>query len=152
MYSVFSQNIVDCWKRDYRGKDMSIENIIQEVRKQTDMNRPSCITIFPQVLWCHEISVLSYLKEEASKELWINRDLLKVLHWIENNIVLQIDNDFNRKTLMVKLRIAVDMLNKLEYSGKISKEVNLFFYDNVITNCNDLWFDVHFEPLEELPF
>ena len=148
MYSVFSQVIIERWKLEQKATTRSakvptdipdIENIIED-------------NIYPQVMYCHVISTLDYIVEDAIYTLCNNKDVQKLMNWVCKNIIQKIPQD-THKTMNVKLRIAVDMLNKLEDEGKISKEMNLFYFDNIISNCNDLWFDIFFgESINELPF
>ena len=144
MYSVFSQIILKHWKLKHQCKDVPSE-IYDDISKAID-------GYYPQIMYCHVISTLDYIAEEAFYTLCTNKEVRKVAEWVCEHIVNQMKQDFKRQTTNVKIRIAVDMLNKLEYEGKISKELNLFYFDNIVTNCQELWFDVHFAPLDELPF
>lgn len=157
MYSVFSQFIVNEWKRTFRSlKDVPTEitlfNMIDDMYKLYDLkNKPDCIHVFGGILWCNVITTLDDIAEEASKELWINSELRKILRWIELNIVAEMSKIKTRTTLNVKIRIAVDMLNKLKDEGKITKDLNLFYFHNVVTNSLDLWYDT-LDLWGELPF
>lgn len=152
MYSVFSQVLIEHWcfayKAKYRCKDVPAE-IIPTPREIIDDE--SINHNYPQVMWCHIISTLAYIAEEASYIHCINHKVRKVEEWVCKNIVSQITKD-TFTTTNVKIRIAIDMLNKLEDEGEISKELNLFYFDNIVTNCRDLWLDVNIAPSDELPF
>lgn len=153
MYSIFSQFLIDCWNREHPKQRTDVPaEIIKMLHKEFDENSPLCITTTPFVLWCNTISTLDYIAEDASKELWTNKELLKILRWIEKNIILKIECD-KISTIHVKIRIAVDMLNKLQFNGTISKDLNLFYFHNVVSNCLDLYFDVFGSNTNnELPF
>lgn len=70
-----------------------------------------------------------------------NRKLIDLAKWVNKNIILQLNKD-KYKTRDVKLRIAIDMLNKFEYNGTISKEICLRLYDNMVTNIIDVTTDI----------
>ena len=146
MYSVFSQEIIDHWclvyKIRHRCKDVPTE--LPTLEKMIRGN-------YPQVMWCHVISTLAHVAEEAQYTYCTNRWVRKIGEWVCKNIICNIHKD-KIATTNVKIRVAVDMLNKLENDGTISKELSLFYFDNIVTNCKDLWFDVNFKPLNELPF
>ena len=144
--SVFSQIIIEHWKLRYKAEHRC-KDVPTEIPQIEDM----ISGVYPQVMYCHVISTLSYVAEEAEYLICTNNNVRKVMNWVCKHIINEIPKD-NHKTTAVKIRIAVDMLNKLEYAGEISKEINLFYFDNIVTNCNDLWFDVYFTPLDELPF
>lgn len=149
MISLFSQIIHEHWmlkyKAKHRCKDVPAEVIPLEIEDKID-------GIYPEVMYCHVISTLSYVAENAAYLVCTKREIRNVMEWVCNNIVNKIGED-NRKTFMVKIRIAIGMLNKLEEQKIIDKEVSLFYYDNIITNCNDLWFDYAFgEDIDKLPF
>ena len=107
---------------------------------------------YPQVLYCHVISTLDYVAEDAAYLVCKNVEIQKLAKWVCDNLINTIVTD-TRKTFLVKLRIAIGMLNKLEEKGIIDKTISLFYFDNIITNCNDLWFDYAFDSnCNELPF
>lgn len=148
MINLFSQIIHEHWKLRYKAahrcKDVPTEIIPQHIEDKID-------GIYPEVMYCHVISTLSYVAEDAAYLVCTNRDVRNVMEWVCNNIVSKITKD-SRKTFNVKLRIAVGMINKLEDKG-IDKMICLFYYDNIITNCNDLWMDYAFDgQLDQLPF
>lgn len=149
MYSMFSQIIHEHWvlkyKAKHRCKDVPTEVIPLHVEDKID-------GMYPEIMYCHVISTLSYVAEDAAYLVCTNREVRNVMEWVCNNIVKNIVKD-SRKTFNVKLRIAVGMLNKLEEKKIIDKSINLFYFDNIITNCNDLWLDYVFEgDIEQLPF
>ena len=148
MISLFSHIIDEHWVLKYKAKnrckDVPTEIIPQHVEDKID-------GIYPEIMYCRVISTLSYVAEEAAYLVCTNRDVRNVMEWVCKNIVHEITKD-THKTLNVKLRIAVGMINKLEEKG-IDKMICLFYYDNIITNCNDLWLDSTFDgELDELPF
>lgn len=151
MISLFSQIIREHWclvyKAKHRCKDVPTEVIPQHIEDCINPN-----DTYPQVMYCRVISTLSYVAEKASYIYHTNYKVREVGKWVAKNIIAEITKD-SRKTFNVKLRIAVGMLNNLEKEKVISKDVSLFYYDNIITNCNDLWLDYTFDgELDELPF
>lgn len=149
MYSVFSQQIVEHWKEVYKAthrcKDVPTEIVPDNIEEMIG-------DYYPQIMYCHKISTLDYVAEEAEYLLCTNSRVRNVAKWVCENIVREITRD-SRKTFNVKLRIAVSMLNKLENEKIVDKEICLFYFDNIITNCNDLWLDYAFgESKSELPF
>ena len=148
MINLFSQIIHEHWilryKAAHRCKDVPTEIIPQYIEDKID-------GIYPEIMYCHVISTLSCVAEDAAYLVCTNRDVRNVMEWVCNNIVSKITED-SRKTFNVKLRIAVGMINKLENKG-IDKMICLFYYDNIITNCNELWMDYVFDgDIEQLPF
>ena len=157
MYSVFSQVLIEHWclvyKAKHRCKDVPAEIIptIEEIINDKEGQKPYGYYYRPQVMYCHVISTLDYIAEKADYVCCTNDKVRKIGEWVCKNIVSQITKD-NIATTNVKIRIAVDMLNKLENEGVISKELNLFYFDNIVTNCKDLWLDTCFTPMNQLPF
>lgn len=151
MYSVFSQQLIEHWcnvyKAQHRCKDVPTE--ITPSVKEILMEKPSMI---PCVMYCNVISTLDYIAEEATYTYCTKSEVRKVGEWIHKNLVIEMPNMKNRKTVDVKLRIAVDMLNKLEYNGIITKDINLFYFHNIVTNLLDLWVCIHLAQYNELPF
>lgn len=149
MISMFSQIIREHWILKYKAKnrckDVPAEIIPEHVEDMIDGR-------YPQILYCHVISTLSHVAEEAEYLVCTNKEVRRLVDWICDNIINNITKD-DRKTFNVKLRIAVGMLNNLEKDDIIDKELSLFYYDNMITNCNDLWLDYAFDGnINELPF
>ena len=140
MYSVFSLVLFERWKLIHHRKDVPT-------------NVEECVGGYiPQVMFCHVISTLDYVAEDAMYLVCANSEVRKVAEWVCDNIINKITED-SRKTFNVKLRIAVGMLNKLEEKKIIDKSISLFYFDNIISNCNDLWFDYAFDGnIGELPF
>lgn len=149
MISMFSQIIREHWilryKAEHRCKDVPTEIIPKWTENMI-------CGYYPQVMYCHVISTLSQVAEEATYLVSTNREVMKIAEWVCSNIINHIKHD-SRKTFSVKLRIAVDMLNNLENKKLVDKQICLFYYDNLITNCNDLWYACAFgEDINTLPF
>lgn len=152
MISLFSQIIREHWVLEYKAKHRCKDVPAEVIPPFEEIIDENVNRIYPQVMWCHVISTLDYIAEKASCVYCTNEKVRKVGKWVCKNIVSQITKD-NITTTNVKIRIAVDMLNKLENEGVISKELNLFYFDNIVTNCKDLWFDYNFgEDINKLPF
>lgn len=77
-----------------------------------------------------------------------NRHLMKIVEWINENIILTIDTDFYKST-DVKIRIATGMINKLVGQGKLDKDYGLIAHDILIANIVSIQNELS---LEELPF
>lgn len=101
----------------------------------------------PQVL-C--VDILPYIREyynEASYKL-CSIKVRKLSEWITKNLILTIAEDSYR-TINVKLRIATDMMNRLEYEGVISNNTAVIYFSNIIANIKELKNNVE---MDKLPF
>jgi len=148
MNVIFSQIIREHWvlryKAEHRCKGVPARIIPNDIENMIS-------GYYPQIMYCHVIPTLSHVAEGAEYLLSTNKEVRNIAEWVCKNIVNEIAKD-TRITFRVKLRIAVDMLNKLEEKG-LDKEICLFYYDNLITNCNDLWYEYAFgEDINTLPF
>lgn len=152
--SVFSKMLIERWMLLYQAKHR------KKFPRNITLNITDVLTFFinhkydlgTDVLYCSSISTLDYVTEEAMYLTCVNKDIIKLADWINNNLIITALTD-NCKTRDVKLRIAVDMLNKLEYSKTINKDISLFYYCNIISNTLNLWHDVKFDRTnDELPF
>lgn len=146
MYSVFSQFLLERYRVLRKAQKLPQDHVDIE----DAINYLANSGYAPQILYCHVITTLDYIAEEASYKVCICPELRKIAEWLWKNIVLNINID-KKQTTDVKLRIAVDMLNKLENKGIISKDLNLFYFDNVVTNVQNLWWDMFASP-DRLPF
>lgn len=152
MYSVFSQQIVEHWKNVYKATHRCKDVPTEIIPEPYDILKDNPDHLYPQFMYCHVISTLDYIAEEANYVYCTNDKVRKVNKWVHKNIVNRAIWD-NWKTLSVKVRIAVDMLNKLENEGVISKELNLFYFDNIVANSRELYLDTMFSnPDNKLPF
>ena len=153
MYSVFSQLLVEHWKTVYKTTHRCKDVPTEIIPEPYDILKDNPDNVYPQFMYCHVISTLDYIAEEASYVLCTNDKVRKINKWVHKNIVSKVIED-NLNTINVKIRIAVDMLNKLENEGVISKELNLFYFDNIVTNSRELYLDVMFgeEDINKLPF
>lgn len=111
---------------------------------------------FPQVIDCSQI-VKEYDEEIQRKAEYmhcVTPELWNLTKWIGKNIIHTIKQDTSYKTVSVKIRIALGMLDKIEKSGKIDREMSLFYFHNIMVNCRDLWYAIHFNYLQTggLPF
>lgn len=151
MYSVFSQSLINwyvySWESRFRKKcpNELIKNI--NLKLVLSYLKIHNIEDIPQVLYCHELNSLNDVIEEAQYKACFEK-IRKLSKWITKNIILKIQED-NYKTRNVKIRIAVDMMNKIEDEGFISKNIALVYFDNIVTNIQQLKIDLD---LEDLPF
>lgn len=146
MCSVFSQILLERYRLIRKAQKLPQDDVDVE----DAINFLADYDYAPQILYCHVITTLDYIAEEASYKVSICPELRKIAKWLWKEVVLKINID-KKQTINVKTRIAVDMLNKLENKGIINKDLNLFYFDNVITNVQDLWWDV-IPNLDHLPF
>ena len=65
-----------------------------------------------------------------------NFDVIDLLKWINNNIVVGLFANENYYTIQVKLRIATGMLNKINSLSDVQKQA---LHSNLTKNVNDLW-------------
>lgn len=65
-----------------------------------------------------------------------NFDVVDLLKWINNNIVVGLFANENYYTIQVKLRIATGMLNKINSLSDAQKQA---IHSNLTKNVNDLW-------------
>ena len=81
-------------------------------------------------------------------ELITNKALIRTLNWINKNILLSIHKD-HYKSIDVKLRIAVGMINKLVKENKLKKEYGILAGNILISNVREVHRTLI---IEELPF
>lgn len=151
MISMFSQIIFERFKHE---AGVSTCNDLTEALSYLKENANYTLH---QVLFCHSITTLDYIAEQH--DTWFNVYHIKELHdladWISKNIIYEIPT-MSLTTTRIKVRIAIGMLNKIENSGIISKELSLFYFDNIVTNCLDLWhlsyIPFYGDEVENLPF
>ena len=81
-------------------------------------------------------------------EIWQNKELLNVVHWINENITLRLGID-DYRTINVKIRIATGMIDKLVRESKLSLKVALSIYSNFGFNVQN---EMSLINTEDLPF
>lgn len=101
----------------------------------------------PQVLYCNTAPELQEDVDKAAYKACFT-NVRKLSKWITEKLILTITQD-NYITTNVKLRIAVDMMNRLEYEGTISKNTALIYFSNIIANIKELKNNVE---MDKLPF
>lgn len=101
----------------------------------------------PQVLYCDTAPELQEGVDKAAYKACFT-NVRKLSKWITEKLILTIAQD-NYITTNVKLRIAVDMMNKLEYDGTLSKNITLIYFNNIVSNIKKLQGDIM---MDELPF
>ena len=81
-------------------------------------------------------------------EVWQNKELLNVVHWINENITLRLGID-DYRTINVKIRIATGMIDKLVRESKLSLKIALSIYSNFGFNVQN---EMSLINTEDLPF
>lgn len=81
-------------------------------------------------------------------EIWQNKELLNVVHWINENITLRLGID-DYRTINVKIRIATGMIDKLVRESKLSLKIALSIYSNFGFNVQN---EMSLINTEDLPF
>ena len=81
-------------------------------------------------------------------EVWRNPRLHDILVWINKKIVLELGK-LDYRAIDVRIRIATNMLNKLESEGYISKNFNIDVHDRFIMNVRR---EISAINVEDLPF
>lgn len=151
MISLFSQVIFDRFK--YEAGVSTCNNLAKAL---SYLKENANYTIH-QVLFCHSITTLDYIAKQYDTEFNVYhiKEIHDLADWISKKIIYEIPT-MSLTTTRVKIRIAISMLNKIENSGIISKELSLFYFDNIVTNCLDTWYSSHVpfyeDGIETLPF
>lgn len=80
--------------------------------------------------------------------VWSNKELHNIIRWINRKITL-IMGIADYRTIDVRMRIAVNMMDKLVSSGDIDKRLNLIMFGNLISNVRQ---ELGLINTEDLPF
>lgn len=80
--------------------------------------------------------------------VWSNKELHNIIRWINRKITLVI-GIADYRTIDVRMRIAVNMMDKLVSSGDIDKRLNLIMFGNLISNVRQ---ELGLINTEDLPF
>jgi hypothetical protein len=80
--------------------------------------------------------------------VWSNKELHNIIRWINRKITL-IMGIADYRTIDVRMRIAVNMMDKLVLSGDIDKRLNLIMFGNLISNVRQ---ELGLINTEDLPF
>ena len=81
-------------------------------------------------------------------EIWRNERLHDILVWVNKKIVLKL-GIADYRTIGVRVRIAVAMLNKLVYEERLSEKIADRIYDHFISSLNR---EISAINTEDLPF
>ena len=103
------------------------------------------------ILESHRLVTLQEFEDEIYwiiEEIWSNKNLHDIIIWINKKITLAI-GIVDYRTIDVRLRIAINMINKLELSESISHELGLIISNNLITNVRK---ELSLINTEDLPF
>ena len=80
--------------------------------------------------------------------VWSNKELHNIIRWINRKITL-VMGIADYRTIDVRMRIAVNMMDKLVSSGDIDKRLNLIMFGNLISNVRQ---ELGLINTEDLPF
>lgn len=80
--------------------------------------------------------------------VWSNKELHNIIRWINQKITL-IMGIADYRTIDVRMRIAINMMDKLVSSGDIDKRLNLIMFGNLISNVRQ---ELGLINTEDLPF
>jgi hypothetical protein len=82
--------------------------------------------------------------DDVLYELWRNKEFQEWLQWVNKNITFKI-GEASYQTLGVKLRIAVNKLDKLDLPWKVGMKVHYYL-------CQNTWNEQRLVINEDLPF
>ena len=115
----------------------------------TWINRKDLITH-----WCPEILLSLHPGNEIADRNIFNRvcadnRLRKIEQWVTKNILMCVRKDWKIQTRNVKFRIVAGMLNNLVSEKCITHEENIYIFDNIVKNMQELSNDLIYA---DLPF
>lgn len=85
---------------------------------------------------------------EIVYEIWDNEYLRDLLRWVNKKIILNLGlADY--RTIGVRMRIAIGILNKLVSEEKVTSKIGYKIHDNFVTTINDEFSAIN---TEDLPF
>lgn len=135
--SVFSTHLIQRWvlaKQAHTRKKVLQEEIndsfFEDVLKNIEEEPHVMFSLDP-----NEIATDSY--SENLYKYCTCPELRRISQWIGKNVIKNIEND-SYDTIRVKLRIATDMLNALQYKNIISIDQNIYYHDNFVNNILEL--------------
>jgi len=82
--------------------------------------------------------------DDVIHELWRNKEFQQWLQWVNKKLTLQIGK-VSYQTLGVRLRIAINMLDKLDLPWRVAMKVHYYL-------CNNTWNEHSLVINEDLPF
>lgn len=137
--SVFSTHLIQRWvlaKQAYTRKKVLQEEInglfFEDVLKEIDVEEE------PYVMFSLDPNeIATDLYSENLYKYCTCPELRRISRWIGKNVIKNIEDD-SYDTIRVKLRIATDMLNTLQYKNIISTDQNIYFHDNFVNNVLEL--------------
>lgn len=137
--SVFSTHLIQRWvltKQAHTRKKVLQEEInglfFEDVLKEIDVEEE------PHVMFSLDPNeIATDLYSENLYKYCTCPELRRISRWIGKNVIKNIEDD-SYDTIRVKLRIATDMLNTLQYKNIISIDQNIYFHDNFVNNVLEL--------------
>lgn len=85
---------------------------------------------------------------DASYKIAVSPEVRKILSWAKKKTLSAVLTE-NWLSKDVYIRITASMLNKLVESNIISKNISIYYHDNLVANVAALYYEVS---TEELPF
>lgn len=151
--NVFSTYLKKRWSID---KKHTLNSVFFEMQKAYDRDKDFAKFL---ILDDHHILIDQFITDMSIHinmfndgtylyELITNKALIHTLNWINKNILLSIHKD-HYKTVDVKLRIAIGMINKLVKEKKLKKEHGTLAGNILIDNVKEVQRAII---NEELPF
>lgn len=135
--SVFSTHLIQRWvsiKQAHTRKKVLQEEIndsfFEDVLKDIEEEPHVMFSLGPN-------EIATDLYSENLYKYCTCPELRRISQWIGKNVIKNIEDD-SYDTIRVKLRIATDMLNALQYKNIISIDQNIYFHDNFVNNILEL--------------
>ena len=120
-----------------------------QMPKCVDIVQHYCNDTIPHLfLSTSDPNSLDEIAVNASYQIATSPELRKILTWITRRTMSAIitGNWFSKD---IYIRIGTSMLNKLVEEGKLSKDLNMYYHDNLVSNIAALYFEAN---SEDLPF
>ena len=145
--NVFSTYLKKRWSIDEKH---TLNSVFSEMQKTYDRDKDFARFL---ILDDHHILIDYFITDTFNDKTYIyelitNKALIHTLNWINKNILLSIHKDCY-KTIDVKLRIAVGMINKLVKEKKLKREYGTLAGNILIDNVREVRRAII---NEELPF
>ena len=134
--NVFSTYLKERWSIDEKH---TLNSVFSEMQKTYDRDKDFARFL---ILDDHHILIDYFITDTFNDKTYIyelitNKALIHTLNWINKNILLSIHKDCY-KTIDVKLRIAVGMINKLVKEKKLKKEYGRIAGNILIDNVREV--------------
>lgn len=146
MYSVFSDYLMPLIEANIiRTKPTKPSEVYNQLRIAYNQG---VMGILDNAVLLVSNSLEDEIEYDIIYEIWQNKELLNVVHWINENITLRLGID-DYRTINVKIRIATGMIDKLVRESKLSLKIALSIYSNFGFNVQN---EMSLINTEDLPF